>query len=51
MNNYQSLIVKVGSTSIHKVNPVRSAFRDMVPNQTLVIGEPADTGYLRCHTA
>lgn len=38
------LIVKVGSTSIHKVNPVRSAFKYMVPGQTSVIGIPTKTG-------
>lgn len=39
-----ALIVKVGSTSIHKVDPVRSAFRSVVPGTTLVIGRPVKTG-------
>jgi non-canonical (house-cleaning) NTP pyrophosphatase len=37
-------IVKVGSTSIHKVGPVRSAFRSIVPGHSFVIGVPTKTG-------
>lgn len=38
------LIVKVGSTSVHKVGPVRSAFRSVVPGTTQVVGFPVKTG-------
>lgn len=37
-------IVKVGSTSVHKVGPVRSSFRQIVPGSSLVIGVPTKTG-------